>query len=95
MSFLKLRLALIQRRLGFSSLRYSSSSMEWSTSVLTPLSSDTEPSIVVTFADAKYIFNVGENISRNAFQTSRNWRKARAIFLTQANIDKISGLAGK
>ena len=69
--------------------------MDWSTSVLTSLSSDTEPSVVVTFSDAKYIFNVGENISRNALQTSRNWKKARALFLTQAKIDKISGLGGK
>ena len=87
------------RRLCVSSLRLryfsTSSLMDWSTSVLTPLSSDTEPSVVVTFSDAKYIFNAGENISRNALQTSRSWKKARALFLTQANIDKISGLGGK
>jgi tRNase Z endonuclease len=87
------------RRLRVSSLqlRYFtvSSYMDWSTSVLTSLSSDTEPSVVVTFTDAKYIFNVGENISRNALQTSRTWKKARALFLTQAKIDKISGLGGK
>lgn len=87
------------RRLCVSSLRLRyfsvSSYMDWSTSVLAPLSSDTEPSIVVTFSDAKYIFNAGENLSRNALQTSRNWKKARAFFLTQAKIDKISGLGGK
>ena len=98
------KLAVIQkslRRLGVSSLRLryfsssSSSRMEWSTSALSPLSSDTEPSIIVTFADAKYIFNAGENMSRNVLQTSHNWRKTRALFLTQAKIDKISGLGGK
>ena len=69
--------------------------MDWSTSVLTPLSSDTEPSVVITFSDAKYIFNAGENLGRSALQTSRNWKKARSIFLTQAKIDKISGLGGE
>lgn len=87
------------RRLGVPSLlfRYFSSvsHMDWSTSVLTPLSSDTEPSIVITFTDSKYIFNAGENSIRSAIQTSRNWRKTRAIFLTQTTIDKISGLGGE
>ena len=86
------------RRLCVSSWRHryfsTSSCMDWSTSVLTPLSSDTEPSIVVTFSDTKYIFNAGENLSRNALQTSRNWKRTRAVFLTQAKIDKISGLGG-
>ena len=87
------------RRLGVPSLRFryfsSVSSMDWSTSVITPLSSDTEPCIVITFLNAKYIFNAGENSIRSAIQTSRNWRRSRALFLTQAKIDKISGLGGE
>lgn len=68
--------------------------MNWSSSVLTSVSSDTEPCIVVTFDNAKYIFNTSENTTRSFLQTGRNWKKARALFYTQARIEKMGGLPG-
>ncbi|KAF8902361.1 hypothetical protein CPB84DRAFT_1775902 [Gymnopilus junonius] len=68
--------------------------MNWSTSVLTTISSDTEPSIIVTFDNAKYIFNTSENTTRSFLQSGRTWRKAKALFFTQARVEKTSGLVG-
>ncbi|KIM44447.1 hypothetical protein M413DRAFT_431468 [Hebeloma cylindrosporum] len=68
--------------------------MVWSTSVLTALSSDTEPSIVVTFNNARYQFNTSENTTRSFVQTQQNWRRTRALFFTQARVEKMSGLPG-
>ncbi|PCH45067.1 hypothetical protein WOLCODRAFT_155082 [Wolfiporia cocos MD-104 SS10] len=66
----------------------------WSTTVLSTATSDTEPTIVVTFDSAKYIFNAGENTGRAWIQSRGNFRKARAIFLTSVGTQRCSGLAG-
>ncbi|KDR80789.1 hypothetical protein GALMADRAFT_153220 [Galerina marginata CBS 339.88] len=68
--------------------------MNWSASVLTSISSDTEPSIIVTFHTAKYIFNTSENTTRSFLQSGRLWRRTRALFYTQARVEKTSGLPG-
>jgi ribonuclease Z len=68
--------------------------MNWSTSVYTTLSSDTEPSIVITFDSAKYIFNAGENTSRAILQNARGWRKVKALFLTRLGTQRSSGVPG-
>lgn len=68
--------------------------MNWSTSVYTTLSSDTEPSIVITFDSAKYIFNAGENTTRAIIQSKRGWRKLKALFLTQLKTQRSSGVPG-
>ncbi|KXN86195.1 Zinc phosphodiesterase ELAC protein 2 [Leucoagaricus sp. SymC.cos] len=57
----------------------------WSTTVITPLSYDTEPTVLVQFDSAKYIFNVGENTNRSFLQSRKNWRRTKGIFLTQVN----------
>lgn len=69
--------------------------MNWSTSVYTTLSSDTEPSIVITFESAKYIFNAGENTTRAILQSKRGWRKVKALFLTQLRTERLSGVPGR
>ena len=69
--------------------------MNWSTSVVSSVSSDTEPTILVTFDNAKYVFNVGENTTRTFLQTRKGWRKTRAIFLSQICTDRSAGLPGK
>ena len=69
-------------------------SMLWSTSVLSTLSSDTEPSIVVSFDSAKYLFNVGENTTRSYLQSRQTWRKTRALFVTSIGTQRTSGLPG-
>jgi hypothetical protein len=68
--------------------------MNWSTSVYTTLSSDTEPSIVITFDSAKYIFNAGENTTRAILQNARGWRKVKALFLTRLGTQRSSGVPG-
>ena len=68
--------------------------MIWSTSVLTTVSSDTEPTIVVQFESAKYIFNAGENTSRSWLQSRHRWKKARGLFLTSVGTQRGSGVPG-
>ncbi|KAI6010112.1 hypothetical protein EDC04DRAFT_3072447 [Pisolithus marmoratus] len=68
--------------------------MLWSTSVLSTLSSDTEPSVVIAFDSAKYLFNVGENTTRSYLQSRQTWRKTRGIFLTSISTQRTSGLPG-
>lgn len=68
--------------------------MNWSTSVLSTLSSDTEPTILITFDSAKYLFNVGENTGRSFLQSKQNWKKTRGVFLTSVGMQRAGGLAG-
>ncbi|KAG5654002.1 hypothetical protein H0H81_008584 [Sphagnurus paluster] len=68
--------------------------MHWSTSVLTSLSSDTEPTVIVTFDSAKYIFNVGENTNRAFLQSRGNWKRTRGLFLTGVGTQRGTGLPG-
>lgn len=68
--------------------------MSWSASVLSSVSSDTEPTVVITFDSAKYIFNVGENTTRAFLQSRRNWKKTRGVFLTSVGTQRASGLPG-
>ncbi|KAF8639102.1 hypothetical protein AX17_001745 [Amanita inopinata Kibby_2008] len=68
--------------------------MNWSASVLTSISSDTEPTVVVNFDTAKYIFNAGENTNRAFFQSRHNWKRTKALFVTQSGTQRASGLAG-
>ncbi|KAH0834911.1 beta-lactamase-like protein [Lanmaoa asiatica] len=69
--------------------------MLWNASVLSTASSDTEPTVVITFDSAKYIFNVGENTTRTFLQSRQNWKKTRALFLTSVGTQRASGLPGK
>ena len=68
--------------------------MNWSSSVYTTLSSDTEPSIVIKFDSAKYIFNAGENTTRAILQNRRGWKKVKALFLTRLETQRSSGVPG-
>jgi hypothetical protein len=69
--------------------------MNWSVTVPSTVSSDTEPTIVLNFDSAKYIFNAGENTNRAFLQSVHGWRKARSIFLTSVGTQRASGLAGQ
>ncbi|KAG1772246.1 hypothetical protein EV702DRAFT_1201633 [Suillus placidus] len=55
--------------------------MSWNASVLSSVSSDTEPTVVITFDSAKYIF-----------KSRRNWKKTRGVFLTLVGTQVASGL---
>ncbi|KAF4591050.1 hypothetical protein EYR40_009650 [Pleurotus pulmonarius] len=70
------------------------SAMDWSATVLSASSSDTEPTVVVTFDSAKYIFNAGENTNRAFLQSRRNWKRSRGLFFTSIGTERASGLAG-
>lgn len=61
---------------------------------MSTLSSDTEPSVVIAFDSAKYLFNVGENTTRSYLQSRQTWRKTRGIFLTSISTQRSSGLPG-
>ncbi|KAI0076534.1 hypothetical protein K474DRAFT_1644863 [Panus rudis PR-1116 ss-1] len=66
----------------------------WSTDVCATLSSDTEPSFVVTFDSAKYIINASENTARAWRQGGRHWRGVKALFMTGVGTQRSSGLPG-
>ncbi|THH10213.1 hypothetical protein EW146_g8446 [Bondarzewia mesenterica] len=68
--------------------------MNWSTSVITTQSSDTEPTVIITFDSAKYIFNTGENSTRAVLQSRRGWKKVKGLFLTQVGTKRTGGLTG-
>ncbi|KIY46216.1 hypothetical protein FISHEDRAFT_48033 [Fistulina hepatica ATCC 64428] len=68
--------------------------MDWSTSVLTTGSADTRPCALVTFDDAKYMFNAPENANRALVQSHLNWRKITGMFFTQCTVDAMNGAAG-
>ena len=68
--------------------------MQWSTEVVSALSSDTEPAILVVFNDHKYMFNTSENTMRSFLQSGRLWRRTKCLFFTQSRVEKIGGLPG-
>lgn len=68
--------------------------MQWSASVLTSVSSDTEPTIVLTFEKGKYIFNASENTNRAFLQSRRSWKRTQGVFFTQIGVQRASGLSG-
>jgi len=69
--------------------------MSWSATVLTTVSSDTEPSIIVTFESGKYIFNAGEGTNRAFVQGKHNWKKTKGLFFTDVGTKRAGGLAGR
>lgn len=69
--------------------------MNWSANVLSTVTSDTEPTIIIEFDSGKYIFNVGDNTNRVFTQSTLNWKKTRGIFLTSVGTDRASGLSGE
>lgn len=70
-------------------------SMNWSASVLSTVSSDTEPTILLTFDSAKYIFNAGENTNRAFLQSRDSWKRTRGMFFTDIGTQRTGGIAGR
>ncbi|KAK7062530.1 hypothetical protein VNI00_000018 [Paramarasmius palmivorus] len=68
--------------------------MQWSGTVLSTVSSDTEPSILFTFDSAKYIFNAGENTNRAFKQSRKTWRRTKGLFFTGVSPQRAGGLPG-
>lgn len=67
--------------------------MVWSTDVLTTVSSDTEPSFLLTL-DTKYAFNAGENSGRAWGQRGMGRRGFKMVFLTSIGTQRGAGLPG-
>ncbi|KAJ7230661.1 hypothetical protein GGX14DRAFT_584185 [Mycena pura] len=70
--------------------------MSWTASVITAATTDTEPSIVLSFENPsfKYIFNAAENTNRAFTQKKAHRRRTRAFFFTQAGAERTGGLPG-
>ncbi|KAJ6474674.1 hypothetical protein C8R47DRAFT_986730 [Mycena vitilis] len=68
--------------------------MSWTASVVTSATTDTEPSLVILFDNAKYIFNLAENSNRAFTQKKAHRKSTRAFFLTQVGAQRAGGLAG-
>lgn len=69
-------------------------SATWNISVLTSASSDTEPTLLVNFGTAKYIFNASEAMGRSWLQSHHSFRKMKGIFLTGVGTHRCGGIAG-
>lgn len=65
---------------------------KFSVSVLSTYSSDSTPSLLVTFPDQRYLFNTPEAISRVAVQSKVGLRKVGNVFL--GSIEESAGLPG-
>lgn len=69
--------------------------MHWSLRVLTGLTDDTEPTIVVQFDNAKYVFNAGEGTYRAFSQRRYSATKSKAIFLSALHPQQFGGFTGE
>ncbi|TFK29593.1 hypothetical protein FA15DRAFT_752407 [Coprinopsis marcescibilis] len=72
----------------------SSAVMNWSASVLSASSSDSEPAFMITFDNAKYMFNAPENLIRSFTHAECNRKKLQGVFLTGIGSARAGGLAG-
>ncbi|KIO33776.1 hypothetical protein M407DRAFT_17385 [Tulasnella calospora MUT 4182] len=70
--------------------------MQWSLRVITGLTADTEPSLILKFESppAKYIFNVPEGTNRACIQKRYGIAKTKAAFLTRLHPEQIGGFPG-
>lgn len=71
--------------------------MLWSLRVITGLTADTEPSLILKFESppAKYIFNVPEGTNRACIQKRYGIAKTKAAFLTRLHPEQIGGFPGE
>ncbi|KAG8954905.1 hypothetical protein FRC04_010389 [Tulasnella sp. 424] len=70
--------------------------MQWSLRVITGLTADTEPSLILRFESppTKYIFNVPEGTNRACIQKRYAIAKTKAAFLTRLHPEEIGGFPG-
>ncbi|RDX42667.1 hypothetical protein OH76DRAFT_1410927 [Lentinus brumalis] len=66
----------------------------WNVSVLTGATSDTEPTLLVNFGTAKYIFNASEGMGRAWLQSHHSIRKTKGLFVTAAGTHRCGGVPG-
>ncbi|KAF6761776.1 tRNA processing endoribonuclease [Ephemerocybe angulata] len=68
--------------------------MQWTASVLSTVSADSEPALMISFDEAKYMFNAGENNVRALCHSQTNRKKVKAIFCTQLTTERAGGISG-
>ncbi|KAI0710377.1 hypothetical protein C8T65DRAFT_648151 [Cerioporus squamosus] len=66
----------------------------WNVSVLTGATSDTEPTLLVNFGTAKYIFNASEGMGRAWLQSHHSVKKTKGLFVTAAGTHRCGGVTG-
>ncbi|KIJ28166.1 hypothetical protein M422DRAFT_235713 [Sphaerobolus stellatus SS14] len=66
----------------------------WTATCIAAESADTNMSILVESEANSYIFNCGEGTSRSMHHVKKGYKKLRALFATEINTDKSSGLPG-
>ncbi|PVG02635.1 Metallo-hydrolase/oxidoreductase [Serendipita vermifera] len=66
----------------------------WMARVVSPANSDSDPAFMISFGDAKYLFNCPENTTRINIQRKYGLNKYRCIFLSQIASRTSAGLPG-
>ncbi|OJT01744.1 hypothetical protein TRAPUB_7800 [Trametes pubescens] len=66
----------------------------WNVSVLSEATSDTEPTLLVDFGVAKYVFNAGDGTGRAWLGSHHSFRKTKALFATAAGTQRCGGVSG-
>lgn len=66
----------------------------WSLSVLTSATSDTQPTLLLNFGTAKYIFNASEGMGRAWMQSHHSIRRTKGLFVTAAGTHRCGGVPG-
>lgn len=81
---------------GFRHVTGSTNSISpWSASVLASATSDTDPTLLINFDNAKYVFNVTEGFSRSCIQRKITTNKLRSVFLSRYSTETCNGMPGK
>lgn len=72
-----------------------STNMHWTASVLSTVSADSEPSVMINFDNARYMINAGENAVRALCHSQTNRKRVQAIFMTRLTLERAGGLNGE
>jgi ribonuclease Z len=69
--------------------------MHWTASVLSTISADSQPSLMINFDNAKYMVNAGENAVRAMCHSHTNRKRVQAVCLTRLTLERAGGLNGE
>lgn len=69
-------------------------SQHWAVRAISHPTADTDLAILVTFDNAKYLFNCGEGTQRAFVQGKMSLKKLQGVFVTGAGLGVVGGLPG-
>lgn len=71
--------------------------MGWSLRLIAPLTSDTEPTLMIVCAQPpkKYLFNSGEGTTRACIQKRFGMSKTAAVLVTRVDTQQLGGFPGE